>query len=154
MCMTLIIASASPFLVLSLLSSRAEEEAAARVKLEKEKRELLAQLQETQDDLESEREGRARAEKQRRQLNEELESLRDSLEVSESSTVAQQEIRTQRENELAQFKKQLEDETANHESTVASMRSKNNKAMEDLNDQLEAAKKVSNVTASLFLGMC
>ena len=127
-----------------LSSPRAEEEAAARAKLEKEKREIQSQLQETQDDLESEREGRARAEKQRKQLTEELDSLRDSLEVSESSTVAQQEIRSQRENELGQLKKQLEDETANHESTVASMRSKNNKAMEDLNDQLEAAKKVSN----------
>lgn len=48
---------------------RAEEEASNRAKLEKEKRELQASLQETQDDLESEREGRVKAEKQRRQLN-------------------------------------------------------------------------------------
>ena len=32
-------------------------------------RELQAQLQETQDDLESEKEGRAKAEKQKRQVN-------------------------------------------------------------------------------------
>ena len=76
-------------------------------------------------------------------LLQELENLRDSLEESESSTAAQQEIRAQRENELAQLKKQLEDETANHEATVASMRSKNNKALEDLNEQLESVKKVS-----------
>lgn len=71
--------------------------------------------------------------------------MRDSLEESESSTAAQQEIRAQRENELAQLKRQLEEETANHESSVASMRSKNNKALEDLNEQLEAAKKVSSL---------
>lgn len=49
---------------------RAEEETAARVKLEKENRELHAQLQETQDDLESEKDARQKVEKQRRQLNE------------------------------------------------------------------------------------
>lgn len=73
----------------------------------------------------------------------ELENLRDSLEESESSTAAQQEIRTQRENELAQFKKTLEEEIANHEATVSSMRQKHSKAIEDLSEQLEAARKVS-----------
>ena len=49
---------------------RAEEETAARGKLEKENRELQAQLQETQDDLESEKDARQKVERQRRQLNE------------------------------------------------------------------------------------
>lgn len=49
---------------------RAEEETAARVKLEKENRELHSQLQETQDDLESEKEARTKADKLRKQLNE------------------------------------------------------------------------------------
>ena len=81
----------------------------------------------------------------------ELENLRDSLEESVSSTAAQQEIRAQRENELAQFKRTLEEETANHEATVASMRQKHAKAIEDLNDQLEAARKVG-VWASMWRG--
>ncbi len=51
-------------------SPRAEEETAARVKLEKENRELHSQLQETQDDLESEKDARQKVERQRRQLNE------------------------------------------------------------------------------------
>ena len=46
-----------------------EEETAARVKLEKENRELQSLLQETQDDLESEKEARTKAEKMKRQLN-------------------------------------------------------------------------------------
>ena len=72
----------------------------------------------------------------------ELDRLRESLEEVESSTVAQQEIRTQRENELAVLKKTLEDEVAAHEDAVAGLRSKHSKAMEELNEQLEAAKKV------------
>ena len=73
----------------------------------------------------------------------ELERLRESLEEVESSTVAQQDIRTQRENELAALKKTLEDEVAAHEEAIAAMRSKHSKAVEELNEQLESAKKVS-----------
>ena len=56
--------------VIVFASHRAEEETAARVKLEKENRELHSQLQETQDDLESEKDARQKVERQRRQLNE------------------------------------------------------------------------------------
>lgn len=135
------------------LFPRAEEEGAARAKLEKENRELHAQLQEVQDDFESEKEARHKVEKQRRQLNEELENLRDSLEESESSTAAQQEIRAQRENEVAQLKKTLDEETSAHEAAVASMRSKHTKAIEDLNEQLEALRKVGGA-GGVVLGEC
>ena len=57
-----------PFLTSPLL--RAEEEAAGRTRAEKEKRDLQALLQETQDDLDSEKEARVKVEKMRRQLNE------------------------------------------------------------------------------------
>lgn len=95
-----------------------------------------------QDDLESEKETRAKVEKQKRMLNDELENLRDVVEETVTQTAAQKEIRSQRENELAQFKKTLDEETAGHEAAVASMRNKHTKAMDDLNDQLEAARKV------------
>ncbi|CAI8034560.1 Myosin-10 [Geodia barretti] len=126
---------------LAVMTHKAEEEAAGRAKAEKEKRDLQTQLQETQDDLESEKEARAKAEKQKRQVNDELDRLRESLEEVESSTVAQQEIRTQRENELAVLKKTLEDEMAAHEDAIAAMRSKHSKAVDELNEQLESAKK-------------
>ena len=79
-----------------------------------------------------------------RTRSQELENLRDSLEEVESSKGAQQEIRTQRENELAALKKTLEEETTAHESAIASMRSKHTKSMDDLGEQLEAAKKVGS----------
>ena len=60
--------SSFPLLPFPLL--RAEEEAAGRTRAEKEKRDLQALLQETQDDLESEKEARVKVEKMRRQLNE------------------------------------------------------------------------------------
>lgn len=125
---------------------RADEEAAGRAKAEKEKRELATQLQETQDDLDSEREARNKSEKAKRQLNDELDKLQEILDETASSTTAQQEIRAQRESELAALKKTLEEETTAHEATIASMRQKHSRAMEDLNEQIENAKKVGNST--------
>lgn len=84
-----------------------------------------------------------KVEKQRRQLNDELEQLRDSLEEAESSGTALQDIRTQRENEVALLKKTLDEEMSSHEAAISSMRIKHTKAIEDLNDQLEASKKVT-----------
>ena len=141
------------YLVYHLIVPRAEEEAAARAKLEKENRDLHSQLQEMQDDLESEKEVRMKVDKQRRVLNDELESLRDMLEESESSTAAQQEIRTQRENELALLKRTLEEETAGHEAAITSLRQKHAKSIDDLNEQLEAAKKVINLNFFLLLSL-
>ena len=63
-----LLSSSLPLLPSPLL--RAEEEAAGRTRAEKEKRDLQALLQETQDDLESEKEARVKVEKMRRQLNE------------------------------------------------------------------------------------
>ena len=48
---------------------RAEEEATARTKAEKQCRDLSAQVSELQDDLESEKDAKAKVEKMRRQLN-------------------------------------------------------------------------------------
>ena len=67
---------------------------------------------------------RVKAEKQKRELNEELEALKNELLDSLDSTAAQQELRTAREKELAGLKKALEDDSANHENTVTEMRHK------------------------------
>ena len=121
---------------------RIDEEAAARAKLDKSNRELATQLQETIDDLESEREARGKSEKMKKQLNEELDKLQEMLEETTSSTTTQKEIRAQRESELAALKKTLEEEITSHEETISSMRQKHSRAVEDLNEQLENARKV------------
>lgn len=52
--------------------------------------------------------------------------------------------RSMRESEVAQLKKTLEDETKMHEQQVADMRHKHNQAFEELNEQLDQAKRVMN----------
>ena len=66
-----------------------------------------------------------------------------TLEESEGSAAAQQEIRGQRETELKAMKQTLEEEAASHESAVSAMRQKYSQQIEELNEQLDGARKVS-----------
>uniref|UniRef100_A0A667ZW07 Myosin-9 n=1 Tax=Myripristis murdjan TaxID=586833 RepID=A0A667ZW07_9TELE len=121
--------------------ARIEEEAAQKNLAQKKIREMEAQLSELQEDLDLERQARAKAEKHRRDLGEELEALKTELEDTLDSTAAQQELRTKRETEVAQLKKTLEDEAKVHEHQVAEMRQKHGQAFDELNEQLEQAKR-------------
>uniref|UniRef100_A0A673Z303 Myosin-9 n=1 Tax=Salmo trutta TaxID=8032 RepID=A0A673Z303_SALTR len=121
--------------------ARIEEEAAQKNLAQKKIREMEAQLSELQEDLELERTARTKAEKNRRDLGEELEALKTELEDTLDSTAAQQELRTKRETEVNQLKKVLEDEAKVHEQQVVEMRLKHSQAFDELNEQLEQAKR-------------
>ncbi|XP_063327379.1 myosin-9-like isoform X2 [Pelmatolapia mariae] len=121
--------------------ARIEEEAAQKNLAQKKIRELEAQLSELQEDLELEKQARAKAEKHRRDLGEELEALKTELEDTLDSTAAQQELRSKRETEVAQLKKTLEDEGKVHEQQLADLRQKHGQAFDELNEQLEQAKR-------------
>uniref|UniRef100_A0A8C4IHV3 Myosin-9 n=1 Tax=Dicentrarchus labrax TaxID=13489 RepID=A0A8C4IHV3_DICLA len=117
------------------------EEAAQKNLAQKKIREMEAQLSELQEDLELERQARTKAEKHRRDLGEELEALKTELEDTLDSTAAQQELRTKRETEVAQLKKTLDDEAKVHEQQLVEMRHKHGQAFDELNEQLEQAKR-------------
>ncbi|XP_034045960.1 myosin-9-like isoform X2 [Thalassophryne amazonica] len=121
--------------------ARIEEEAAQKNLAQKKIRELEAQLSELQEDLELERQARVKAEKYRRDLGEELEALKTELEDTLDSTAAQQELRTKRETEVAQLRKTLDDEAKLHELQLAELRQKHGQAFDELNEQLEQAKR-------------
>uniref|UniRef100_A0A7N6FKT9 Myosin-9 n=1 Tax=Anabas testudineus TaxID=64144 RepID=A0A7N6FKT9_ANATE len=121
--------------------ARIEEEAAQKNLAQKKIREMEAQLSELQEDLELERQARTKAEKHRRDLGEELEALKTELEDTLDSTAAQQELRTKRETEVAQLKKTLDEEAKVHEHQLAEMRQKHSQAFDELNEQLEQAKR-------------
>ncbi|MFT7797773.1 myosin-9-like isoform X2 [Arapaima gigas] len=123
--------------------ARIEEEAAQKNLAQKKIRELEVQLSELQEDLELERQARTKAEKHRRDLGEELEALKTELEDTLDSTAAQQELRAKRETEVTQLKKTLEDEAKVHEQQLSEIRQKHSQAFDELNEQLEQAKRVS-----------
>ncbi|KAM6956926.1 myosin-9 isoform 2-T2 [Aplochiton taeniatus] len=121
--------------------ARIEEEAAQKNLAQKKIREMEAQLSELSEDLELERVARTKAEKHRRDLGEELEALKTELEDTLDSTAAQQELRSKRETEVTHLKKALDDEAKVHEQQVVEMRQKHGQAFDDLNEQLEQAKR-------------
>ncbi|GAA6072966.1 myosin-9-like, partial [Tachysurus ichikawai] len=121
--------------------ARIEQETSLKNAAQKRVRELEAQVTELQEDLELERAARNKAEKQRRDLGEELEALKSELEDTLDSTAAQQELRAKRESEVAQLKKTLEEEAQSHEQLLTEMRQKHTQAFEELNEQLEQAKR-------------
>lgn len=55
--------------------------------------------------------------------------------------------RAKRETEVTHLKKALDDEAKVHEQQMSEMRQKHNQAFEELNEQLEQAKRVTNVMA-------
>ncbi|KAI4888399.1 hypothetical protein NFI96_018868, partial [Prochilodus magdalenae] len=121
--------------------ARVEQESAAKIAAQKSVRELESQVAELQEDLELEKANRAKAERQKKDLGEELEALKTELEDTLDTTAAQQELRAKRESEVAQLKKSLEEEAKSHEQLLAEVRQKHTQAFEELNEQLEQAKR-------------
>lgn len=54
--------------------------------------------------------------------------------------------RTKRETEVTQLKKNLEEEARVHEQQLVEMRQKHSQAFDELNEQLEQAKRVADPT--------
>lgn len=55
-----------------------------------------------------------------------------------------QEIRSKRESELNEIKRILEEEVANREAAIVSLKQKNAHTIQELNDQMDALRKVWN----------
>ena len=72
----------------------------------------------------------------------ELESLKSELEESMDTTQAATAMRQSREQELMALKKSVEEESTAHEAAMSQLRHKHAQLVEDLNEQLETAKKV------------
>lgn len=53
------------------------------------------------------------------------------------------DFRAKREQEVASLKKAMEEEGRNHEAQVQDLRQKHGQAVEELNEQLEQAKRVT-----------
>ncbi|XP_077424807.1 uncharacterized protein LOC144053834 [Vanacampus margaritifer] len=73
-----------------------------------------------------------------------LSGRRHTADLGLSSWIGQrtqQELRSKRETEVADLKKIVEDEAKAHEQLMADMRQKHNQAFDELNEQLEQAKR-------------
>merc|ERR1712158_198092 len=121
----------------SALSAKIDDEATLAAKYAKQAKELMARLEELDEELAVERGNRAKAEKSRTMLKKDIEDISSRLEEAGSNTATQVELNKKREGELARLKAELEELNISQEGTLAALRMKHNNTMSDLGEQID-----------------
>ena len=122
--------------------AKIEDEHTLGGKYTKQIKELMARIEELDEELAIERQNRAKAEKSRSALSRDIEDLAEKLEDAGNNTATQVELNKKREAELMKLKNDLEESNISHESTLASLRQKHNASMADLGDQIDQLNKM------------
>merc|ERR1719229_2041980 len=121
----------------SALSAKIDDEATLAAKYAKQAKELMARIEELEEELNVERGNRAKAEKSRTMLKKDIEDISSRLEEAGSNTATQVELNKKREGELARLKAELEELNIAQEGTLAALRMKHNNTMSDLGEQID-----------------
>merc|ERR1711923_229438 len=122
----------------SALSAKIDDEATLAAKYAKQAKELMARIEELDEELNVERGNRAKAEKSRTMLKKDIEDISSRLEEAGSNTATQVELNKKREGELARLKSELEELNIAQEGTLAALRMKHNNTMADLGEQIDS----------------
>ena len=77
------------------------------------------------------------AEKQRTELGRELDDLSDRLDEQGGATTAQIELNKKRESELIKIKRELDETHMQHETTMSSLRKKQQDMVSELSENLD-----------------
>merc|ERR1712121_233912 len=122
----------------SALGAKIDDEATLASKYNKQAKELMARLEELDEELNIERGARAKAEKSRTMLKKDIEDIGSRLEEAGSNTGTQVELNKKREAELGRIKAELEELNIAQEGTLAALRMKHNNTMSDLGEQIDS----------------
>ena len=122
----------------SALSAKIDDEATLGSKYAKQAKELMARLEELDEELAVERGNRSKAEKSRTMLKKDIEDIASRLDEAGSNTSTQVELNKKREGELGRLKGELEELNIAHEGTLAALRMKHNNTMADLGEQIDS----------------
>merc|ERR1712128_134891 len=122
----------------SALGAKIDDEATLASKYSKQAKELMARLEELDEELVVERGARAKAEKSRTMLKKDIEDIASRLDEAGSNTSTQVELNKKREAELGRIKAELEELNIAQEGTLAALRMKHNNTMGDLGEQIDS----------------
>merc|ERR1712045_552222 len=122
----------------SALSAKIDDEATLAAKYSKQAKELMARIEELDEELNVERGNRAKAEKSRTMLKKDIEDISSRLEEAGANTATQVELNKKREGELARLKAELEELNIAQEGTLAALRMKHNNTMAELGEQIDS----------------
>merc|ERR1719507_632202 len=125
----------------SSIAAKIEDEGTLGSKYSKQVKELVARVDELDEELSVERNNRAKAEKNRSLLSRDLEDLGTRLAEVGSNTSTQIELNKKREGELVKLKADLDEANIAHEGTLAALRQKHNNSMAELGNQIDGINK-------------
>jgi len=124
------------------MASKLDDEQSLVGKTQKGIKEMQGRVEEMEEELEAERQARAKAERQRSDLARELESLGERYNEATSTTAAQIELNKKRDSEVSKLRKDIEECKIQHDSTVVSMKKKQQDAIAEMNEQIEQLAKM------------
>merc|ERR1711971_973747 len=126
----------------SVLLSKLDDEQSLVAKIQKGIKENQAHVEELEEELEAERQARAKAERQRSDLARELENMGERLGEASGATSAQIELNKKREAEVTKLRRDLEEAHIQQESTLASLKKKNQDAISEMSEQIDQLGKM------------
>jgi len=124
------------------LGAKIDDEALGTARTGKQAKELMARIEELEDDLKAEAAARAKSEKAKQALAREVEEIGDRLDEAGGATAAQVELNKKREADLAKFRRDLEEANLQHEATLGSLRKKHNDAIAEMSEQVDYLNKM------------
>jgi len=124
------------------MAGKLDDEQGLVGKTQKAIKELQGRIEEMEEELEAERQARAKAERQRSDLARELESLGERLNEATGTTAAQIELNKKRESEVSKIRKDLEECKIQHDSTVVSLKKKQQDSIAEMNEQIDQLGKM------------
>ena len=125
----------------SLLATLDDEQSLVN-KAQKQIKELQGRVEEMEEELEAERQGRAKAERQRSDLSRELDELGERLTEAGGATSAQVELNKKRDAEVTKLRKDVEECGIQQESTMTSLRKKQQDAIAEMSEQIDQLSKM------------
>ena len=127
---------------LNTLMGKLDEEQGGVGRTQRQIKEYTGRVEEMEEELEAERQSRSKAERQRAELSREYDELTDRLDESCVATAAQIELNKKRESEIMKMRKDLEECNIQHESTLFSLKKKQQDAVNEMSEQCDQLNKI------------
>merc|ERR1711970_510680 len=124
------------------LAAKIDDEALGTARVGKQAKELLARIDELEDEYKNEYNAYTKAEKAKQALARNVEEIGDRLDEAGGATAAQVELNKKREAELAKFRRDLEEMNIQHEAVLSSLRKKHNDAIAEMSEQVDYLNKM------------
>lgn len=102
---------------------------------------MSARIEELEDELETERKLRQKVELARKDLEAQLEEMNEQLEGASGVTTAQVEVNKKREAENQRLRKEMDEQAATADAAIVSAKQKFHAALAEAQEEMDGVKK-------------